>query len=296
MRSVLARLFFVALAGGVIAGCSIAGSSQSNGSLPNGNGGGSVPTTNNPGASTKTAPPLTENPVQIDNGTEETPSPVPSGSKATPGPVLNVYKAILGATSSDTNVSGGVGPSPYPTGGPATAPTDYPSSSFSHVVTFTGSGTSQVVLQFSKTLPSLTYVYNSTAPTGSTPTSFAYSSLVLYLIYIPSTTAPPGTLASVSAEISGSDAAGSFDVRVPCKGTPGDTTAAFGRLACGPLPALGAIANTAGPNPVLPGSVLGYDPVTAFAPKFSVVLNYTTPVPTTSTGNVLDITNVYALQ
>jgi hypothetical protein len=296
MRSVLARLFFVALAGGVVAGCSIAGSSQSNGSLPNGNGGGSAPTTNNPGASTKTAPPLFANPVQIDNGTEETPSPVPSGSTATPGPVLNVYKAILGATSSDKDLSGGVGPSPYPTGGPATAPTDYPSSSDSHMVTFTGSGTSQVVLQFSKTLPSLTYQYNSTAPTGSTPTSFAYSSLVMYLIYIPSTTTAPGTLSSVSAEITGSDTAGSFDVRVPCKGTPGATTAAFGRLACGPFPALGAVSNTVGPNPILPGSLLGYDPVTAFAPKFSVVLNYSAPVPTTSTGNILDITNVYALQ
>ena len=123
MRSLLARLFFVALAGGVVAGCSIAGSSQSNGSLPNGNGGGSVVTTNNPGASTKTAPPLYANPVQIDNGTEETPSPVPSGSKSTPGPVQNVYKAILGSTSTDKDLTGGVGPSPYPTGGPSSAPT-----------------------------------------------------------------------------------------------------------------------------------------------------------------------------
>ena len=296
MRSLLARLFLAGLVGAVIAGCGTSGSSQLSG-LPNGNGGGSAPYTNNP-TSTKTATPLFANPVVIDNGTEitATPGPTPTGSAtATPAPAVNVYKAILGSTSSDVGIAGGVGASPYPTGGPSYAPVNYPSTTVAHQVSFGGGGSQQVILQFAKTVPNLTYHYNSTAPTGTTPAYYDYSTVVAYLEYVPSATAPPGALASVSLEVTGSDAAGSFDVRVPCSGGIPSATA-FTRLSCGPLPALGAVANTVGPNPILPGSLLGFDPTSTFTPRLSFVLNYTLPVATTSTGNVLDITNVYALQ
>jgi hypothetical protein len=295
MRSLLGRLVFIGLVSAVVAGCGISGGGSPSGALPNGNGGGSQQYTNNP-TSTKTATPLFANPVVIDNGAEVTPAPVPSANPPTPtpAPILYTYKVVLGGSSKDTPLSGGVGASPYPTGGPSTAPSFYPSTEAEHLVTFSGGGLTQIVAQYSRVLPSLVYNFDSTAPTGTTPTYFDYSTIVMYLAYVPSTTVPPGTLVSVSAEITGSDAAGSFDVRIPCTGTPGTTAVA--RLSCGPLPALGAVSNTVGPNELLPGSLLGFDPVSAFSPKFNIVLNYSTPVPTTSTGNQLFITNVYALQ
>jgi hypothetical protein len=298
MRSPLARLVFtglVGLAGFAVAGCGTNGASSSIASLPNSNGGGAAPTTNLPTSSTTPAP-LTANPVQIDNGTEygtaATPTPVPTG--ATPLPSPAIYKGILGTSASEVQLAGTSGGAPYPTGGPPTAPLTYPKGIAEHQVTFGGGNTAQVFLQLQKIIPSLVYNMNSTSPTGAAPTYFAYSTIVMYLTYAPSVTTPPPALSSVSAEISGSDTAGSFDVRVSCTGTPG--TGVPAPVTCGPLPALNAVSNVTGPSPVLPGSLLAFDPATNLSPKFTIVLNYSNVVLSSEKGNVLDVGDVYATQ
>jgi hypothetical protein len=291
MRSVLARLVLAGLVGAVAAGCGTSGSSQQIGALPNGNGGGSAPYTNVPASST-TAAPFSVKPVLIDSGYEFAATPAPSASPA-PTPAY-VYKGVLGTTVVDAVSSAQPAPDVLPSSAPSGSPA-LPAGIGSHQLTFAAGGLPQVFLQYQKTVPDLIYNKNSSAPAGAAPAYFDYSTIVLHLAYAPSTATPPGTLASVAVEVSGSDTAGSFDVRVACTGTPG-VAPAFGVLTCPKFPALGAIANTTGPNPVLPGATLGFDPAAAFAPKLTIVLNYTAPVPTTSTGNVMFVSDVYATQ
>ncbi len=291
MRSFLARLVLTGLVGAAAAGCSTNGSSQQIGALPNGNGGGSVPTVGGPSSSTTPAP-FSIKPALIDSGYGYAATPSPSASPA-PTPV-NVYKGVLGTTVTETESTSTPTPDTLPTNAPAGSPT-YPGPVGSHLLTFSGGGLAQVAFQFSKTPPDLVFQTNSSAPTGATQAFYSFSTIVLHLAYAPSTAAPPGPLASVAVEITGSDAAGSFDVRVPCTGTPG-TVPAFAKLTCSKFPTLSSVSNVTGPNPILPGSLAGYDPVAAFAPKFNIVLNYASPVPTTSTGNVLYVSDVYATQ
>jgi hypothetical protein len=291
MRSLIARLLFAGVVGAVAAGCGTNGASQQTGALPNGNGGGTAPYVNAPAASA-TAAPYSVKPLLIDNGYEFSATPAASASPA-PTPAY-VYKGALGTSVSDVQVASAPSPDVLPTAAPAGSPT-YPPSSFSHQLTFSGGGLAQVVFQFSKTVPDLVYEATPSAPTGAPESFLDYSTIVLHLAYAPSVATPPGTLSSVAVEITGSNAAGTFDVRVSCTGTPG-VAPAFTRISCPKFPALNAVSNTVGPNPVLPGSLLGYDPVAAFAPKLNIVLNYTAPVPSTSTGNVMLVSDIYATQ
>jgi hypothetical protein len=288
-------LVFAGLVGSVAAGCGTSGASNQVGSLPNGNGGGTAPYTNVP-TSAATAAPFSIKPVLIDSGAEETPGPTASPS-ATPA---NTYKGILGTSATDApNTTTQPAADPLPPSAPPDAP-KYPVGDGSHIVTFKGNGLTQQTFQFSKVVPDLVYQVAASSPAGAAPTFFTDSTIVAHLAYVPSTATPPGTLASVAIEIAGSNAAGSFDVRVTCTSVPlpavAITPASFTKITCPKFPALAAIANTVGPNPVLPGSVLGYDPVAAFSPKLNILLLYTAPVPTTSTGNVLGISDIYATQ
>jgi hypothetical protein len=291
MRSLLARLVLAGLVGAAAAGCGSTGSSQQFGALPNGNGGGGAPYTGNP-TSTTTAAPFSIKPILIDSGYEFAATPAPSASPA-PTPAF-VYKGALGTTVTDVQATAQPAPDVLPSSAPSGSPA-YPAGVGSHLLTFSGGGIPQVAFALQKTVPDLVYNANSKAPTGSPPAYYDFSTIVLHLAYAPSTATPPGTLSSVAVEITGSDAAGTFDVRVTCSGTPG-TAPAFAALTCAKFPALNAVSNTTGPNPLLPGSLLGYDPVAAFAPKFNIVFNYAAPVPATSTGNVVYVSDIYATQ
>jgi hypothetical protein len=296
MRSLIARLILVGIAGIAYAGCSSSGSGQ-----PQGQGGGSVPVTLP--TSSATAPPFTVAPLLLDNGTEVNPA-TPAPPANTPPPAF-VYKQILtnGPESSETQSSLNSTQDPLPAGAPLSAPTNPPEPGLddpgSHLITFSGSGSQQVILQLQKTIPDLVYQHNSGVP-GQTAGFVTYPYLVLHLAYAPSTTAPVlPALASVSVDITGSQTnAGAFDVRLNCSGTPGSGTS-FAQLVCPgtkTIPALGSTANTAGPNPVIPGASAAFDPVAAFAPHIAIVLNFNAPTDAGSLGNSLYVDNVYVAQ
>jgi hypothetical protein len=297
MRSLIARLTLVGIVGVAYAGCS-SGSSAGNGP---GQGGGSVPVSLPTSAAT--AVPFTVKPLLLDNGTEVNPA-TPAPPADTPPPAY-VYKQILtnGPESSETQSPLNSVTDPLPSGAPASAPTNPPEPGTndpgSHLLTFSGSGSQQVILQLQKTLPDLVFQHNSGLP-GQTAGYFTYPYIVLHLDYDPSATAPVlPTLASVAIEITGTQTnVGSFDVRVNCTGTPGTGTT-FATLVCPgskTIPALGASANTAGPNPIIPGATAAFDPVAAFSPHLSIVLNFNSATDAGSTGNLLYIDNVYAAQ
>jgi hypothetical protein len=242
-----------------------------------------------------TAAPFTVKPLLLDNGTEINPAtPAPKG---TPVPPF-VYKEIqsVGPESSETQSPLNSTTDPLPSGAPASAPTN-PAEPVagSHLVTFSGSGSQNVTLQFSKTLPDLVYQHNSGIP-GQTAGFFTYSTLVFHLALLPGTVAPLGTLTNVAADITGSETGvGAFDVRVQCTGLPG-AAPAFEKIVCPKIPALGSSSNTSGPNPVIPGAGAAFDPVAAFSPKLSIVLYFSGITDTASVGNELYIDNVYVTQ
>lgn len=292
MRSLIARLTLAGLVGIVYAGCSSGSTSNLGGT------GGSVPSTlQSPSA---TAPPFTIAPVLVDNGNEFAGAPVPS---ATPQYVYNEIQSLgPSPASSETQSPLNSTTDPLPSGAPSSAPTNPPEPSSpagdfgSHLVSFAGSGTQTVVLQFTKTLPNLVYQYNS-GIAGQLPGYFTYPVLVMHLSYLPAAPSP-GSLISVAAEITGSQSVPNgpplaFDVRVPCAGLPGTS---FTTIACSPVPALNSVSNTTGPNPVIPGASAAFDPVAAFSPKLSIVLIYNGVTDTTSTGNLLGVDNVYVAQ
>jgi len=290
MRSLIARLIFSGLIGAAIAGCGTSGSSLPAGGVQNDAGAGSG-TNVTVSASSATPPPFSIPPVLLDSGSEglsaatPTPTPVTWKEVLTNGPASTETQSPLYSTS-DT----------LPATAPAGSPT-YPPQSFagSHLVTFAGSGTSQVILQIQKTLPDLVYTYKSTNPGNNAITAYTYSTIVAHLTYIGAATAP--ALVSTSVELTGSNGtAGSFDVRVACTGTPGAAAGTFAKVTCPKLPASGAVSNTTGPNPVIPGATGPFDPVAAYSWKLYLVLNYASAIPTTVTGNQIYIDNVYATQ
>jgi hypothetical protein len=296
MRSLIARTILVGIAGIAYAGCSSSGSGQ-----PQSQGGGSVPVTLP--TSSATAAPFTLAPILIDNGTEVS-SATPAPPAKTPPPAITYTQLLTtGPQSTETQSPLNSTQDPLPAGAPATAPTNPPEPGLndpgSHLITFSGSGSQQVILQLQKTIPDLVYQNNSGVP-GQTPGFFTYPYLVLHLAYTPST-APPvlPVLASVSVEITGSQTnAGAFDVRLTCSGLPGSGST-FAELVCPAtktIPALGAVANTSGPNPVIPGATAAFDPVAAFAPHLAIVLNFNSATDAGSLGNLLYVDDVYAAQ
>jgi len=287
MRSFLARLTFAGLVGAAVAGCGTNSTAPPVGALPNGTGGGSSPVTLP--ASSVTPAPFSIKPLLLDSGAE--PSPSPSAT------ATDVWKPILtnapGSTSSDAPSTTQSTQDPPASGAPSSAPTNPPQTAGSHDVTFAGSGSQQVILQFQKTLPDLVYSFNNPTP-GSLPGNFSYSTIVIHLAYLPAAGMP--ALASVAAGVTGSiSGTGAFDVRVSCTGTPG-AAPAFGKLTCSKFPALNAVSNEIGPNPIIPGAAGPFDPVSAYAPKLNLVLNYATATSTAVTGNTIFIDNVYATQ
>jgi len=187
MRSLIARLIFSGLIGAAIAGCGTSGSSLPAGGVQNDAGAGSG-TNVTVSASSATPPPFSIPPVLLDSGSEglsaatPTPTPVTWKEVLTNGPASTETQSPLYSTS-DT----------LPATAPAGSPT-YPPQSFagSHLVTFAGSGTSQVILQIQKTLPDLVYTYKSTNPGNNAITAYTYSTIVAHLTYIGAATAPVG--------------------------------------------------------------------------------------------------------
>lgn len=161
-----------------------------------------------------------------------------------------------------------------------------PSDGGSHAVTFTGSGSPQIILTNNKT-------YNFTYAFGGQ--TFDYGTVVVHLLGgAGSITTPPPT---VSLELTGGTGPAAFDVRVGCTNpatTPASAalTASFARYNC-PLPAYGSLtSNFQGNNPVVPGATGAFTPTAA---KFFIVLTYptaTSPV----TSALLGIDYIYVVQ
>jgi hypothetical protein len=293
MRIVLARFAVSGLLGIALAGCS-GGSGLSPGGLPNDSGGGSVPvSTQAPPASTISGP-------LIDGGVLSTvtaPLDSYSGINTT---ATDAQSTMIDAGTDPASSSG------IPPADPAG----------SHVITFSGSGVSQVIFGYNGTLPALDY--STTSPGQIFPIN--YGAIVLYAAYAASTATPLSTSTpTVAIELTGGSNATSYDVRITCGLLASKNASAFAplqRYVCD-LPAYGATAGTTATTTLVaktstePAITSVYnvdtnignpriaDPTGSFTPgaaKLYVELIFPSPTLSAgaSPGNTLDLDYVYA--
>ena len=292
MRSLFARLVVAGLIGFALAGCgSTNGTSLNSGGLPNGSGGGSVPSTNGVGPAPTCALP----PITIDNG------------------VVSATAQYVGGNTFATDVASATGGPPNPYASPSAlvtancaAPVTTPPPPASHAVTFSGNNSPFEILRYTGVVPSLVYQFG----LAGNESFYSYQNLLINVTYAPAATAP-GTLDAIFLELVGngtkpgvgSSLAGTYDVRVPCTSPlPTLSATTFAQLLC-PIPkpsspvtsgsnSYGSTSlNTTGPVAIAPGATGAFTP---YSPAVYVVLNYSSATNPASTGNVLGIGGIVA--
>jgi hypothetical protein len=159
-----------------------------------------------------------------------------------------------------TDVQGVIGPG----ADPAPAPNDLfitTPPGGADTIGYTGNGNVIVQLKYNpvgRVVPSLVYTFGFPGNLGF----FTYSQIVIH-IGGPTTGSLPQP-ASYSLELVGNGTTAgagaltsTYDVRVACTAAPAIAAFAF---KCGALPAYGAVANTAGPSPIVPGAAGAFTP------------------------------------
>ena len=289
MRSLIARLALTGVVGAALAGCGTGTTSLPSGAFPNNSGGG-------PTNVAQQAPPTNSvADLLIDGGIVS---------------ATNTYSGYnVAATDAQSTADAGADAA---TRGSQTPPADPIGS---HLVTFSGSGTPRVSLQYRGTLPNLTYT--SQIPGDIMPVD--YGAIVLHATRVTPGTTSPGTLANVAIELAGGANNTRYDVRIVCATAAAPTGAAFARYVCA-LPAYGAASGlyttsattttnattktttttfgaaasggAAIEDPITPGATGSFTPT---ASRLNVVLLFgNNPTPTASTGNTIGLDYVYA--
>ncbi len=288
MRSVLARLAVTGFVGFALAGCGTNGTSLPTGTIPNNQGGGSVPVSNQ-------NPPGTSIPGALIDGGVVSATTSYSGTNTT-------------ATDTQSTVDVGTDPK---TGGSGTVPVN---PTGSHSITFTGSGVPQIIFKYGGTVPNL--YYSGGLPGQIQPTD--YGAVVLYAGVTPGATVPAAGAPKVAIELTGGSNFTSYDVRSTCGLLPAGSAvppAPFARYVCA-LPAYGATSGTTGsvtlvaakgttaavttsynvdtniPNPRTASPTGSFTP--ASGSTLYVELVYGSNTTTASTGNILALDYIYA--
>jgi len=244
MRSFLARLALVGLVGIALVGCGTSnGTTLQAGAVPNNSGGGPINTTvgvGNPPAGSIAPSGL------LDDG----------ALTALPGATAPGNFTGFNVVAIDTQNGSGPGadPPPAPTDAIVTAAAD------SDAIAYTGNNNLVIQLKYNpvgRVNPSLVYTFG--LPGNSA--FFTYSQIV---IHMGGTTGTLPLPASFNLELVGNGTAAgagapasTYDVRVACTAAPAIAAFAF---KCGALPAYGAVANTTGPSPIVPGAAGAYTP------------------------------------
>jgi hypothetical protein len=245
MRSFLARLALVGLVGIALVGCGTSnGTTLQAGAVPNNSGGGPINTTvgvGNPPAGSIAPSGL------LDDG----------ALTALPGATAPGTFTGFNDVATDTQGLGsgpGADPAPAPTDAFVTAMGGY------DILAWSGNNNQVIQLKYNpvgRVNPSLVYTFG--LPGNSA--FFTYSQIVIHIGAITGTLPAP---TSVSLELVGNgttagagSATSTYDVRVACTAAPAIAVFAF---KCGALPAYGAVANTVGPSPIVPGAAGAYTP------------------------------------
>ena len=194
MRTILARLALAGVFGIALNGCGgSSGTSLPTGGLPNGAGGGSVPSTNGVGP----PPPGTEPVLAVDGGN-------PPGTAGT-----KTFAGAGGTVATDTITAPTPGASP-PTPGMHT------------IVLATAPATTE--LKYSGTVPNLTYQFGIT---GNIAT-FNYNEIDIIGPSYTGATAPT----AVAVELQGGSGGSAYDIRLICGGPALTATPATAPLRC----------------------------------------------------------------